>query len=150
MFTLDHRREHNKGLGMHRRLNVSQWLSITMEHTTNRECSSCGGGIVKNYSYVGRGPAFLYLIPRLINLNIETEIKLPDSDERYRLCGVVYFDNNHFVSRVVDKSGEIWYHDGIKTGEQLKYEKNVVTISNNGWLKARKFRVTALVYLKVF
>ena len=29
---------------MHRKLSVSQWLSVTMEHTSDRECSSCGGG----------------------------------------------------------------------------------------------------------
>ena len=81
---------------------------------------------------------------------METEIKLPDSEESYRLCGVVYYDNNHFIARVVKKSGEVWNHDGIKTGEKLKYKKNVVNMSNSGWLKTKKMRVTALVYLKEF
>ena len=92
----------------------------------------------------------MYLIPRLISVKIETEIKLPESNERYRLCGVIYFDKWHFVARIVDKSGGIWYHDGMKTGERVKYEKNMVSISNAGWLEAKKFRITALLYMKVF
>ena len=35
---------------------------------------------------------------------------------RYMLKGVIYYGANHFVARIVDGQGWIWYHDGMVTG----------------------------------
>src|SRR6266550_3563957 len=40
----------------------------------------------------------------------------------YILSGVIYFGNYHFTSRILDKSGLIWFHDGIATGNDVIYE----------------------------
>ena len=106
-FSLDHRKKHRKGMGLNRKLDVSQWLSVSLEHSCRDKCPSCGGTVLMNFGWPIGGPPFLYLIPRLISVKIETEIKLPESNERYRLCGVIYFDKWHFVARIVDKSGGI-------------------------------------------
>ena len=90
------------------------------------------------------------LPPSGINLQVETEIKLPNDGDKYRLCGVIYFGNGHFVSRIIDKSGDIWYHDGASTGENVKYEKNALTISNQGWQKVKSFHVTAYVFTRLY
>ena len=148
-FTQSHRQRHPKGKGLHRKLTISEWLDIVMEKDTSKMCGSCGGSQVKVMSYGEHAPNFLYLIAYGINLQVETEIKLPDESERYRLCGVIYFGQGHFVSRIVDKSGEIWYHDGARTGENVKYEKNILNISNHGWQKARSFDVSAYLYTKL-
>ena len=79
----------------------------------------------------------------------QTEIKLSNDGDKYRLCGVIYFGNGHFVSRIVDKSGDIWYHDGAKTGENVQYEKNILNISNHGWQKAKSFLASAYIYTKL-
>ena len=55
-----------------------------------------------------------------------------------------------FIAKIVDKFGKIWCYNGMKTGKRVKYENNMVTISNAGWLKAKKYRITALLYIKVF
>ncbi|KAF8574971.1 hypothetical protein K439DRAFT_1311008, partial [Ramaria rubella] len=43
------------------------------------------------------------------------------------LAGIVYYDamRKHFVARVVDKQGDIWYHDGINRGNRCVYDGNV-------------------------
>ena len=149
-FRLEYRRDHSKGKGMHRKLSISEWLEIAMEKNTDRKCLACNGIQVKNLGYKNTTPNFLYLIASGINLQVETEIKLPYSGENYRLCGVIYHGNGHFVSRIVDKSGDIWYHDGASTGENVKYEKNVLSISNQGWQKVKHFNVTAYVFTKLY
>jgi len=43
----------------------------------------------------------------------------------FRLAGIIYSGQNHFICRVVDDSGMVWYHDGITTGRRCTRE---------GWL----------------
>ena len=143
LFDDGHRVKHNKGKGRHRRLKVSEWLDITMEQDCDLYCPSCDGELYVNYSYRGKGPAFLYLTIYACNPIIETEIRVPGENTIYRLCGVVYHRANHFVARIVDKSGNVWYHDGCVTGSNIKYVKIVSDMSNNGWLKTCIYRVSA-------
>ena len=32
--------------------------------------------------------------------------------------GAIYYNGNHFVSRLISPTGEVWYHDGIETKRQ--------------------------------
>ncbi|KAF8224494.1 hypothetical protein L208DRAFT_1511379 [Tricholoma matsutake] len=36
----------------------------------------------------------------------------------YHLKGIIYYDTNHFTAHIIDKSGQMWYHDGMQTGLQ--------------------------------
>ena len=59
--------------------------------------------------------------PRYI---IDWELKY-DTDGllfHFRLAGIIYSGQNHFICRVVDDSGMVWYHDGITTGRRCTRE----------------------------
>src|SRR6266540_2033510 len=45
----------------------------------------------------------------------------------YRLAGVVYFGDMHFVTRIVRQDGQIWFHDGITTQRNLIYEGRIAS-----------------------
>jgi hypothetical protein len=56
---------------------------------------------------------------------------------RYSLRGVVYFAANHFTARVINRSGFVWFHDGIFTGSSLIYESaNISSMPRNGSILA--------------
>ena len=65
----------------------------------------------------------VYQPPGLISINIyqvplnwTTGIQLVDSGgapHLYRLCGVVYYNGCHFVPRVREANGNVWYMDNI-------------------------------------
>ena len=59
---------------------------------------------------------------------IETSIILPETDQMYRLAGIIYYHNCHFVCRVIDKSGQVWIHDGVENGDTALYGDNIVNI----------------------
>ena len=62
----------------------------------------------------------------------------------YILSGVIYFGNYHFTSRIIDKSGLIWFHDGIATKNDVIYEG---TITSNIDLSVCKERfASAAIY----
>ena len=96
LFDQNHRREHNKGIGLHKKLNVSEWLIVCFEHSTRQICD-CKGPIIKNFSYREKGPCILYCIIKDINTIIEVEINVLGEQMKYRLCGIIYFDSGHLL-----------------------------------------------------
>jgi len=51
--------------------------------------------------------------------------QLTGTDLNYRLAGIVYFGNMHFVVRIIRQNGQIWFHDGITTHCNLIYEESI-------------------------
>ena len=48
---------------------------------------------------------------------------------QFKLAGVVYGGQNHFVCRVIDDKGMVWYHDGIATGSSCLREGQLTDIA---------------------
>ncbi|KAH9891184.1 hypothetical protein C8Q73DRAFT_617388, partial [Cubamyces lactineus] len=64
----------------------------------------------------------------------------------YRLCGLIYFGEFQFTSWIVDSSGEVYYHDGMKTGEKLVFEGNLLTLDFKKLNKAKKRKLSVIIY----
>ena len=111
---------------------MSKCAEICGELPSSKHCPTCHNNVFQQYSYKGNGPPFVYFDLDDFNPTVETKVRLPDEAALYRLCGVIYYASNHFVCRIVDKSGNIWFHDGYKMGSTVKYVKNSTTMSNNG------------------
>jgi hypothetical protein len=45
--------------------------------------------------------------------------------------GAIYYSGNHFVSRIISPTGEVWYHDGIETKRQCVREGHLTDFSEN-------------------
>ena len=43
----------------------------------------------------------------------------------YILRGVIYFGEAHYTSRILNEDGNVWFHDGIATGNSVIYEGNL-------------------------
>ena len=63
----------------------------------------------------------------MIDWNLDYNIN--DILFQFRLAGVVYGGQNHFVCRIVDDRGMIWYHDGIATGSGCLREGQLADIA---------------------
>ncbi len=65
---------------------------------------------------------------------------------KLRLCGIIYGGQQHFTSRYIDKSGTVWYHDGITTGKELIQEYTINLLSDTSQLrKAAEDRKQAIL-----
>ncbi|KAF8168913.1 hypothetical protein BJ912DRAFT_862387, partial [Pholiota molesta] len=51
------------------------------------------------------------------------------------LCGIIYGGGGHFQSRFIDKSGTVWFHDGLLNEGKCKKEKTIDLLSDTKWLK---------------
>ena len=48
---------------------------------------------------------------------------------QFKLAGIVYSGQNHFVCRVVDDAGTVWYNDGIATGGRCLKEGSLPEVA---------------------
>ena len=53
----------------------------------------------------------------------------------YRLRGLIYWGDFHFVSRIIDKSGQVWFHDGMTTGSSCQWEGIIDLSSDIEWMR---------------
>ena len=144
------KKAHPKYKSVRRRLKMSECAELCRELPSSKHCPTCCNNVFQRYSYKGNGPPFVYFGMDDLNPTVETEVRFSDEAALYRLCGVIYYASNHFVCRIVDKSGNIWFHDGYKMGSTVKYVKNSTTMSNNGWLKTGNYKASGLIYTKIY
>jgi hypothetical protein len=43
----------------------------------------------------------------------------------YKLCGLIYFDAEHFIARIIDVDGDIWCYDGLRNDGVCKHEDKI-------------------------
>src|SRR6267143_5907636 len=66
-------------------------------------------------------PAYLHEIPSVIALEtkatptVQFHLTHNSGAIAYRLRGLIYWGEFHFVSCIIDRSGQVWFHDGITT-----------------------------------
>jgi hypothetical protein len=58
----------------------------------------------------------------------------------------MYYTGNHFVSRIISPTGEVWYHDGIETKRQCIHEGHLIDFSENSLKFHGSKRCVGIVY----
>lgn len=136
---------------------VSQLTNLTA-HEVAAKCSHCTDQ--EQQSYLLRKPT-IHMVPDIFlceiwdrTLNFMPDVVIPVVTQQgsitLQLCGAVYGDGVHFVSRYIDNAGAVWYHDGMETGSALREENAVNIQSDTRWLtRAGDRTLTNLVYRKL-
>ena len=66
----------------------------------------------------------------------------------YRLCGVIYFGDFHFTSRIIDRKGNIWYYDGAQeTSLQGCLEGTLDELDRNNLLFCKGRKAAMVLYI---
>lgn len=69
-------------------------------------------------------------------------------DQMYSLTGLIYADGHHFVCRLIDKQGCVWYHDGM-AGTNCVYQGQVKSGYDTTWLKKSNQKIlTYAIYCR--
>ena len=94
-------------------------------------CATCDSHLMKRTTFLQTPPLLAFDISNdstsTLTLDPVISISCDNSQIRYVLRGVIYFDNHHFTERVITSTGMIWYHDGIFTGPSLVFESQDLT-----------------------
>ena len=95
-------------------------------------------------------PSFVAFIVDKTKVNVDNEITFPGNNQRYRICGICYFADYHFVCRFIDKSGGVWYHDGNGNGNDVLYYGNIVNFDHKKLQTAGKYEMRLVIYTTLF
>ena len=119
---------------------LSDALEFSRNRPTNKSCPTCfAAGHTTKLNIVSINTD----VPHLFIVSIESEHIVPSLElsipyeggiAKLQLCGIIYGDGFHFVSRVIDASGTVWYHDGITTRSQCRREQTLNLLSDCTWL----------------
>jgi len=127
--------------GMTDAVTLSAALELTRKRPTNRPCQTCAEGGVEvtlDLVSINIDVPYLFIVSiDSVHLVPSLVLDIPHNDEvaKMQLCGIIYGDGHHFVCRIIDESGTVWYHDGIATRSQCRREQTLTLLSDCTWLK---------------
>ena len=119
---------------------INQWVSRYSE-PTRQTCSICNLPLYLKYTFENIPEFLVFDFGGLNHLEINKSFLLSKDGIQYlfKLRGVIYFSQNHFTSRVITESGQIWFHDGMTLQHSMRYDGLLDTelcpnmfYSNNG------------------
>ena len=99
----------------------------------------CKNGIVN--TVCSSGPLPKYKI-EIVN-TVHSSSLLP---QVYKLRGIVYHGRFHFNPCVITKAGDIWYHDGIATGDKCVPDSQLKNISDEELMTCKEKNIVCIVY----
>ena len=107
---------------------IQHWVDFPRSFT-RRRCRVCGSPHAQTAEYVDLPNIIAFeLKDQSTTLDTLLSVKLLTGTVlKYKLAGIVYFGDTHFVARILRQDGQIWFHDGITTRRNLIYEGSVAS-----------------------
>jgi len=88
-----------------------------------RSCRQCSKSLIIYHEFVS---AKLLLALEFsgfqLQINNHVLVKIDNVEHNYSLAGIVYYGSDHFTARIILQDGQIWFHDGITTGQTTIYD----------------------------
>jgi hypothetical protein len=80
------------------------------------------------------------------NLKVTPAIEVSKNGRKvkYYLRGIIYHGGYHFTARVVINQEDVWYHDGMTTARECRYEGKLCDLPNIRDVAGRK--LSTVVY----
>ncbi|KAF9470388.1 hypothetical protein BDN70DRAFT_772887, partial [Pholiota conissans] len=99
---------------------ISNIMAWKLRHKTEKRCNTCSvNGRNNNYDqcWIIDHVPDMFVFEIIDDMNIKPDVELivhcnGNAHHRY-LCGIIYGGGGHFRSRLIDKSGMVWLHDGM-------------------------------------
>jgi hypothetical protein len=111
---------------------TSKWMGKIQEKSRQR-CPTCSKRKLTSSIHYDEVPKLLVLEYPNIDLKTSHHLtyRVGGEDTVLHLRGIIYHGGYHFTSRIMSTEGDIWYHDGINTGEHCREDGNLMFKSNN-------------------
>ena len=65
------------------------------------------------------------------------------------LKGIIYLGNRHFVIRFIDSEKQVWFHDGITTGEKCEVVCSLSSLTEVELKKLKNATAVMAVYIPI-
>jgi hypothetical protein len=130
---------------------TAEWMR-TLQEKSHSRCQICSKHLLTTYAFSAIPPV-LALDFEGLETNISPVINVYDncgrcSGHSLHLKGIIYYADGHYTSRTIYNQDQIWFHDGILTGQSMLYD-GAITSSNDIQLSVcRGKKAIAAIYMK--
>src|ERR1700678_3134100 len=102
---------------------IDQWI-FRYSEPTRQTCNICNLPLYIKYTFENIPKFLVFDFGGINNLEINKSLLLSKNGIQYffKLRGVIYFSQNHFTSRIITQSGQIWFHDDMTLQHSMRYE----------------------------
>jgi hypothetical protein len=110
-----------RNLGHLSQPNTSTWLDmlLTSKSYSSVLCSACQTKLTKRHTHIRTCLLLCFDLSSLPGpIALSKHAYLPEQcssigRSKYRLYGVIYFGDSHFVCRIIDCNGAVWFHGSM-------------------------------------
>jgi len=94
---------------------------LTGQNITCLQCPTCKTLLIDSFVFLVVPSVCVIDLPNSPINTLSTTLIVKENTEeqiKLRISGIIYYNEQqrHFISRIISKSGQVWFHDGIKTG----------------------------------
>ncbi|KAH8067798.1 hypothetical protein BXZ70DRAFT_903103 [Cristinia sonorae] len=133
-------------LGSYKNRSPQDWIKVASCHKIEQKCGMCSRKIFRRLIFSEEMPMFVFVNVSPVEVLVTPSIQL--NNQQYVLKGLIYLGSEHFVCRVIDAQGKVWYNDGIETGRLCIEEGNFVNADSTYFLKAKGKPLSTVIYMK--
>ena len=131
-------------------MSTSNWMNTVCWKKTAQKCPECGFGMIRCQKYYTAPNLLVFnLQGQAIKVNKEIILMHQDKAKTFRLSSMTYFGGFHHISTVIDEHGDVWYHDGITTGNKcIAEDKKLKYMSYQELLTCKNKKIGLAIYAR--
>jgi hypothetical protein len=118
----------------------------SLDCVLNEKCVHCDSLLNMQTEFNLTMPPLIVLSLTQGNLKITPTIEVSKNGRKakYHLKGIIYHGGYHFTARIVTSQKDVWYHDGMTTAKECKYEGKLCDFHDIRDAEGRK--VSTVIY----
>jgi hypothetical protein len=126
---------------------ISQILENHMRHQSQQVCGNCNAPLETTIHFSETHKIYAVdVTDRNVTLSRTVQIQGSVRATTLHLKGLVYYGDFHFTCRIVDESGNIWFHDGMTTGRTSINDGKFGTVSQPNLKECRNKQLCLVIY----
>ena len=126
---------------------ISQILENHMRHQSQQTCGNCNAPLGTKIHFSETHKIYAVdVTDRNVTLSRTVKIQGLVRATTLHLKGLVYHGGYHFTCRIIDESGNIWFHDGITTGRMSTREGKMGSISQPNLKECKNKQLCLVIY----
>jgi hypothetical protein len=126
---------------------ISQILENHMHHQSQQVCDNCNAPLHSTIHFNETHKIYaIDVTDRNVTLSKTVKIQGSVRATTLHLKGLVYYGGYHFTCRIIDESGNIWFHDGMTTGKISIKDGKFGTLSQPNLKQCRNKQLCLVIY----
>ena len=118
-----------------------------MHHQSQQVCSNCDAPLETTIHFSDTHKIYAVdVTDRNVTLSRTVKIQGSTRATTLHLRGLVYYGGFHFTCRIIDESGNVWFHDGMTTARTTIKEGRIGSVSQPDLKKCRNKQLCLVIY----